>query len=101
MSRQATKKRKAAAKPVHVVCKPAPHFAYPESLPTGKTPNPEAFKRGHGMGSSFLDAFPPDEMRDGLQGFNAAIREHLRLQMKKIEAHLEHLHDAIEVVEER
>ena len=84
-------------------CKPA--YAVPalpaSPPPTGKTPNPEAFKRGHGMGDNFLGEFGPDEMRDALKGFHAAVRDRLKEQIAKGEAHLEHLHDAMEVAEDR
>lgn len=104
MSRQATKKRKAAAAANFVP--PTPRYGgticVKSQPPTaGRTPDPEAFKRGHGMGSSFLDAFGPDEMRDGLEGFNAAIRERLNETIKKHEHMLELFHGAMEVVESR
>ena len=72
-------------------------------LPANPTavPDPEAFKRGHGMGQSFLDGFGADEMRDGLQGFHAAIRERLKESIDKQERVLDFLHGAMEVAEDR
>lgn len=66
-----------------------------------KVPDPEAFKRGQGMGQSFLDGFGADEMRDGLQGFHAAVRERLKESIDKQERVLDFLHGAMEVAEDR
>ena len=100
MSRQATKKRKAAAKPVRVVLKPVGEF--PNCCPpAGRAPDSETFKRGHGMAAGFMDAFGPEELKDALQGFLASIRENLRDRIKKNEDHLDRLHEAMEVAEAR
>lgn len=76
MSRQATKKRKAAAK----IVLPTPRYGgtiHVQPQEPKREPNANAFKEGHELGERFLTGFASAIHADRIQGFLVGLRSNL------------------------